>query len=217
MASPAGYYNRTIGYNSRVPRSKTIPDDVLLAAGLEIVHRRGPAALSFATLADVVGLASSTIVQRFGSKANLLRATLLHAWDQLDRDTVTAMTAASRDAAGVVDLLVALSGQYEANDYADQLMVLREDLRDPVLRSRAEAWITTLASSIEQRLVDAPGGSSGLGELVVAHWQGTLTMWGFTRPGPLPAFVRDSLEALLQRILHPATARSQARRKRTRA
>jgi AcrR family transcriptional regulator len=187
-----------------MPRTKTIPDEVLLAEGLEIVHRDGPAALTFSTLAEVVDLASSTIVQRFGSKSELLRATLLYAWDQLDRHTANAAAEASPDAAGVVDLLVALTGQYEANDYADQLIVLREDLRDPVLRSRGEAWIATLASSIEERLVDTPGGSAGLGELVVAHWQGTLTVWGFTRPGPLQDVVRRALEQLLDRILQPA-------------
>lgn len=189
-----------------MPRVKTIPDEVLLSAGLEIVHRDGPAALTFATLASVVDLASSTIVQRFGSKAGLLRATLQYAWDELDGRTAAAAATAATDAAGVVDLLVALSGEYEANDYADQLMVLREDLRDPVLRRRGEEWIATLADSIEERLADAPGGSAGLGGLVVAHWQGTLTVWGFTRPGPLADFVRQSLDELLRRILPPAPA-----------
>jgi AcrR family transcriptional regulator len=188
-----------------MPRIKTIPDEVLLAAGLDIVHRDGPAALTFSTLAAVVDLASSTIVQRFGSKAELLRATLLHAWDQLERHTASAAASASRDAAGVVDLLVTLSGEYEANDSADQLLVLREDLRDPVLRQRGEAWIKTLADCIEERLTDASGGSAGLGELVVAHWQGTLTVWSFTRPGALSAFVRQSLDELLGRVLQPAT------------
>jgi AcrR family transcriptional regulator len=184
-----------------MPRPKTIPDAVLLDAALGIVHRSGPGTLSFAALGGAVGLASSTIVQRFGSKANLLRATLMHAWDALDADTASASASASHDAAGVVDLLVALSGQYEANDYADQLMVLREDLRDPALRARGAAWIAVLAQAVEQRLPDTPGGSEGLGELVVAHWQGTLTVWSFTRPGPLRSVVRWSIETLLQRIL----------------
>ena len=198
-----------------MPRTKTIPDDVLLAAGLEIVHRDGPAALTFSTLAAVVDLASSTIVQRFGSKADLLRATLLHAWDRLDRRTASAVADASRDPAGVVDLLVALSGEYEANDYADQLMVLREDLRDPVLRRRGEQWIATLSGAIDERLADASRGPVGLGDLVIAHWQGTVILWGFTRPGPLPAFVRESLEELLRRIL-PAPSATPARRTRAR-
>ena len=41
----------------------------------------------------------------------------------------------------------------------------------------------------------------GLGRLVVAHWQGTLTVWSFTRPGPLPDTVRDALTDLLERIV----------------
>jgi AcrR family transcriptional regulator len=187
-----------------VPRTRTISNDVVLDAALEIVHRAGPAALSFAVLADAVGLAGSTVVQRFGTKAALVQAALLRAWDHLDAATAVAIDSATPDANGVVDMLVALSGQYEANDYADQLMVLREDLRDPTLRARGEAWITTLADAIEERLPDAPGGATDLGVLVIAHWQGTVTVWGFTRPGPLPAVVRGALELLLERILgHP--------------
>jgi AcrR family transcriptional regulator len=184
-----------------MPRKRTIPDEVLLDAALGLVHRSGPAALSFAALASQVGLAGSTIVQRFGTKADLLQAALLLAWDRLDAATADAAATASSDAAGVVDMLVALSGQYEANDFADQLLVLREDLRDPVLRARGDAWIATLAAAVESRLADAPGGSRGLGELVVAHWQGTLTVWSFTRPGPVDTTVRHALGALLARLL----------------
>lgn len=184
-----------------MPRKRTISDEALLDTALGIVHQSGPAALSFATLAAQVGLAGSTIVQRFGTKANLLRAALLLAWDRLDADTTTATAKASADAGGVVDMLVALSGQYEAHDFADQLLVLREDLRDPVLRARGEAWIAALVDAIEQRLSDAPGGPDGLGELVVAQWQGALTVWSFTRRGPVDAFVRRSLDTLLDRLL----------------
>ena len=46
-----------------------------------------------------------------------------------------------------------------------------------------------------------PGGPDGLGELVVAHWQGTLTVWGFTRAGRVDRVVRRFLEALLDRLL----------------
>jgi len=190
-----------------VPRPKTIPDEVLLDAALEIVRRSGPAALSFGPLAADVGLAPSTVVQRFGSKADLLQATLLRAWDRLDAATAAAMEATSHDAPGVVDLLVALSGQYQEDDFADQLMVLREDLRDPVLRARGAAWIDTLADAIEERLRGAPGGPDGLGQLIVAEWQGTLTVWGFTRPGPLPPLVRRSLQELLRRLRVPLPSR----------
>jgi AcrR family transcriptional regulator len=187
-----------------VPRAKTIPDDVLLDAALNLVHHGGPPALSFATLGGVVGLAGSTIVQRFRTKENLLRATLLHAWDRLDAETARVMSQAPNGPAGVVDMLVALSGQYEASAYADQLMVLREDLRDRALRARGKRWLATLAAGIEARLDGAPGGTAGVGQLVVAQWQGTLTVWSFTRSGPVDAVVRSAIESLLDRIMRPA-------------
>jgi AcrR family transcriptional regulator len=183
-----------------VPRHRTVPDERLLDVALEIVHGSGPSALSFATLASRVGLAGSTIVQRFGTKADLLQSALLHAWDRLDADTVAATASAAQDATGVVDLFVALSGTYDADDFADQLMVLREDLRDPVLRERGRRWFAVLARAVEERLSATPGVSDGLGELVVAHWQGTWTVWSFTREGSLPSFVRRSMEQLLEHL-----------------
>ena len=147
-----------------------------------------------------MGLAGSTLVQRFGSKANLLRAALLLAWDRLDADTTRALARAGDGGAGVVDMLVMLSGQYRPDTFADQLLILREDLRDPVLRARGQEWLAALSDGIEQRLSDAPGGGRGLGELILTHWQGTLTIWGFRRRGAISTQVRRSLTDLLDRL-----------------
>jgi AcrR family transcriptional regulator len=183
-----------------MPRKRTISDDVLLDAALAVVRSSGPDGLSFGVLAPLVGLAPSTVVQRFGSKAGLLQATLLRAWDHLDADTAAADAAAPVDPAGAVELLVRLSGQYdEHGDLADQLLVLREDLRDPVLRARGAAWIATLGAAVERRLPAAPGGPSGWGRLLVTQWQGALTVWSFTRDGPLPDAIRAALTELVDR------------------
>ena len=163
-----------------MPRKRTISDQDLLDAALVVVRASGPDALTFAALGARAGLAGSTIVQRFGTKAGLLRAALSRAWDLLDADTAAADRDVPASPAGVIELLVRLSGQYDPDDYADQLLILREDLRDPVLRARGEAWVATLIEAIERRLERTPGGGTGLGRLFVTHWQGTLTVWGFT-------------------------------------
>src|SRR4051794_26254279 len=98
-------------------RPRSVSDAIVLDAALDIVHRSGPAALSFGALAAASGLAGSTIVQRFGSKEGLLRATLARAWDRLDASTAAAIADASLDAAGVVDLFVALTGHYDPDDF----------------------------------------------------------------------------------------------------
>lgn len=174
-----------------MPRKRTITDEVLLDHALEVLREVGPEGLTFGAVAEQAGMAASTIVQRFGSKPRLLRAALLRAWDRLDDDTTAAVAAAGRGAKGVIDLLVQLSGQYEAHDYADQLRILREDLRDPVLTDRGRAWLAVLAEAIEARLPNVSG------MLVVAQWQGTLTVWSFTREAPVADMVRRNLREYL--------------------
>jgi AcrR family transcriptional regulator len=183
-----------------MPRKRTISDAAVLDEALVIVHTSGPEALTFGALAPRVGLAASTIVQRFGTKATLLHTALSRAWDLLDEQTAMAIDDAPLEPIGVIELLVQLSGQYEAHDFADQLKVLREDLRDPVLRARGQTWMATLTEAIERRLTETPGGAAGVGKLVVAHWQGTLTVWSFTRDAPLTTAVRNALDDLFGRL-----------------
>jgi AcrR family transcriptional regulator len=188
-----------------MPRKRSVPDDVLLDAALTVVRSADPQSLTFAALAERSGLAASTIVQRFGTKAALLQAALLRAWDLLDAATAAAIAQARPGPDGVVEMLVRLTDQYtsDAADYADQLLVLREDLRDPVLRERGRRWVGTLAAAVEQRL-DPEGGAGGLGTLVVAQWQGTLTVWSFTRAAPPEDVVRAALDELLGRLSRPS-------------
>lgn len=103
-------------------------------------------------------------------------------------------------AGGVIDMLVQLSGQYDARDVADQLLVLREDVRDPALRARGDAWIATLITVIEDRLPAGSGRADGLGKLIVAHWHGTLTVWSFSPDGLVMDAVRASLGHLCDRL-----------------
>jgi AcrR family transcriptional regulator len=196
-----------------MPRKRTIPDEDLLDAALGLVRAVGPEAVSFGSLASRVGLAPSTLVQRFGSKPALLQAALLRAWAQLEAATDDAIAAAPDGPAGVVELLVSLTGQYDAHDFADQLRVLREDLRDPVLRERGRAWFATLSEAVEARLVGASGRDVDLGRLVVATWQGTLTVWSFTRDAPVVDVVRHTLEGLLGRLLPVASRPPRGRRR----
>jgi AcrR family transcriptional regulator len=185
-----------------MPRKRTVSDEAILDAALTVAETRGPAALTFQALSAEVGLAPATLVQRFGTKAGLLQAALLRAWDQLDEATAAADAQAGDGPAGVVDLLVRLSGQYDPSEDADQILLLREDLRDPVLRARGQAWIATLETAVERRLPDAP---PGVGGLVVSLWQGSLTVWQFQRQGPLDLALGRSVAALLAALGYPVS------------
>ena len=194
-----------------MPRKRSVSDESILDDALRLAETRGPAALTFSALSAEVGLAPATLVQRFGTKAGLLRAALLRAWDHLDAATAAADAAAPEGPDGVVELVTALSRQYDPSEDADQILLLREDLRDPVLRARGRTWIAALAAAVERRL---PGAEPGVGRLVVAQWQGSLTVWQFHREGELDVALGEAVAALLDALGFPVSRPRAPRRRR---
>ncbi|MDA0184848.1 hypothetical protein OJ997_31385 [Solirubrobacter phytolaccae] len=172
-----------------MPRPKTRTDEEVLDAAL-LSLRYGQ--LTFAGVAHASGLSAATLVQRFGNKNRLRQRALLRAWDLLDARTAELAASAPLTPAGAIDLLVGLSGQYDEIDrYADNLMLLREDLRDPVLRARGAAWERELIAALEARC------GAGTGALLAAHWQGAVTWWAFRPESGLEAELRASLGRLV--------------------
>lgn len=183
-------------------RPKTMPDRDVLAAALKVMHEKGPEALTFASLAAACGLSASTLVQRFKNKEELARAALLFAWDDLDAKTEAAITAAPRTPEGAVEILVALSGDYGGIEaYAEGLLMLREDFRDPRLRARGSAWGAVISTAITACFASTPCTPDNIGMLMASQWQGCLLWWGFNPAGPIDAHVRRSLEEFVAAVL----------------
>lgn len=190
-----------------MPRPKTLSDEDVLKAAHRLIHERGPEALTFAKLARVCGLSSSTLVQRFKSKAGLMQSTLMHAWDRLDEKTVRLAARVPKTADGAVALLVALSKDYGGiKSYADGLLILREDLRDPALRARGAKWKALLADALDDCFTQVPQAPPGIGLLIASQWQGALLWWSFDPQGELESFVEDSLNRFIAAVVtrHPA-------------
>ncbi len=182
-----------------MPRPKSQSDAHVLEAALALMHQGGPEALTFASLSDACGLAGATLVQRFGGKADLKQRALLHAWDRLDEKTAQLASTVPRSPRGAIALLVELSQQYGGiESYAEGLLVLREDLRDPVLRARGAAWKQALIEALENCVPNAP---AGFGLLMATHWQGALLWWSFDPRERLEVYVEQSLQSLVSSLL----------------
>ncbi|MBX4869501.1 TetR family transcriptional regulator [Rhizobium bangladeshense] len=184
-----------------MPRRRTLSDEQLLAMVLALIHAEGPDAATFAAVAKASGLSGSTLVQRFATKAAMLRAALLYAWDRLDAQTAKLADTLPKTPDGAVALLVGLSQDYgdDAAAYGEGLLVLREDFRDPVLRARGAAWGTALTAAIARCFgsADAP---ETIARLMLAQWQGSLTWWGFGADGPVAAYVERELRRFLSAV-----------------
>jgi AcrR family transcriptional regulator len=177
-------------------RPRSISDAALLDSVLAVMRRAGPGGVTFASVAAETGLAGATLVQRFGSKPAMLQAALLRAWDLLDARTAACDAAAPQTPAGAIAMLVALSSDYgEGDEYAEGLLVLREDLRDPVLRARGVAWGNVLAGALGRRLGGSGRARPDLGQLMAAQWQGAVLWWGFHRRARLTDAVARALGA----------------------
>jgi AcrR family transcriptional regulator len=192
----------------KMPRPKTRSDTDVLATAHRLVHERGPEALTFARLAQASGLSASTLVQRFKTKAALVQGTLLHAWDLLDEKTARLAGAVARTPDGAVELLVALSQDYGGIEaYANGLLVLREDLRDPVLRARGAAWKRSLSAALDDCFAQTPHAPPGIGLLLATQWQGSLLWWSFDPQDEVEHFVEDSLKRFVSAITSTRSAR----------
>jgi AcrR family transcriptional regulator len=185
-----------------MPRPKTRSDEDVLDAANKLMHERGPEALTFENVAKVSGLSAATLVQRFESKAGLKQRTLLRAWDLLDERTERAVNSVPRTPAGAVELLVALSRDYGSIEtYAEGLLILREDLRDPVLRARGAAWQAVLSSALDACFAEVRNAPPGIGLLLAAQWQGALLWWSFDPREPVEKFVEASLSGFVAAVI----------------
>lgn len=185
-----------------MPRPKRLPDEQILDVAHRLIHRDGPAALTFARLSKEAGLSGATLVQRFGNKEELIQSALLRAWDQLDERTEQLAGEMAKTPEGAVGILVALSGNYgDIETYADGLQVLREDFRDPALRARGAAWKAALSDVLDACFRDVPGAPSGMGLLMMTQWQGALLWWGFDPKGAVSDYVDAALRRFLDAIM----------------
>ncbi|MEM0455121.1 MAG: hypothetical protein QXM81_04730, partial [Nitrososphaerota archaeon] len=157
----------------RVPRPirRRLDPEVPLITGQRVLDTlfpallsTGPAGLTFAAAAKASGLSAATLVQRFGDRGALLQAILLRAWDRLDAETEAADAQMAVTPQGAVDLLMRLTPtDTAARTLTDGLLLLREDIRHPVLRARGKAWGKRLAVALGRRLSDNPETAQRLG------------------------------------------------------
>lgn len=193
-----------------MPRPKTQSDERILEIALSVMGERGPDVLTFSTLAERCGLSAATLVQRFGNKEKLKKSALLLAWDQLDAETVRLAASVPRTPDGAIELLIGLTRGYgEIDTFAEGLLMLREDLRDPVLRARGAAWKANLCEALEACFSQTSRCPVGIGLLAATHWQGSLLWWSFDPKQKVEDYVEESLRGFIAKVAeHPCDSGS---------
>jgi len=177
-----------------MPRTKTLSDDAVLDGVARVMFRKGPQDFTLAEAAREAGVSAATLVQRFGDKHALIVRAVARDNDRFAE--ILARPAPARGAEAVVDFFRRMTDAFgEAGDFADQLLWLREDMRDPALNALARERFAALRTAIAARMPPLPIAPSIAARLVEAQWQGALNQWGVEPKGTLADYVAESLSA----------------------
>lgn len=187
-----------------MPRPRTISDEAILDAVLALAHRVGPARVTLAAVAAEAGLAAATLVQRFGTKRDLLLAADKRGVDlwvgALDR-----ATAPSPLARVVEGLVLAVDPQTTPEQMANSVAMLQLDLAEPDFHAEtlrgARAVRARIADDLTAALAagELPANTdvAALAKLVETTYHGAMIGWAIHREGTLTDWMREQLEAVL--------------------
>jgi AcrR family transcriptional regulator len=190
------------------PRPRTVHDDAILDAAIDVLSRLGSERMTLADVGAQVGLSAATLVQRFGSKRELMLALLRHVIGNIEARFETAIAnhtspldalyAAAADRAGPLDGHVTL---------AHRLAFYLSELDDPEFHSVAkenhrravEGFKRLIDNAVDAgELADGYTDSAQLADAIYTMQMGSLVNWAVTSEGTLNAKIRRELDVLLR-------------------
>jgi AcrR family transcriptional regulator len=187
------------------PRPRETSDQELLAATARVMQRLSPSRLTLADVAREAGVVPATLIQRFGTKRELLLANC-KAWTS----QVAGQFAAARARYGsplktLIELYVECSSFVATPEsMANGLAYLQIDLTDPdfhaVLLKQYEIMRHETKKLLDQAVAAhelKPCDTAQLARLVQQVNGGAMLDWAVFRKGSLASWLRASLEALL--------------------
>lgn len=173
-------------------RRKTLSDEAVLDAALRVMTVKGPLDFTLADIGAATGLAPATLVQRFGGKAELVHAAF--ARDNVRFIERLAAAPKTTGPAAVIALFLMLTPRtVDVGLFADQLLWLRQDMRDPLMNGLARDRFAALRAAIAERLPPLPMAPQDAARLIEAQWQGALNQWGLEPQGDLADYITGQL------------------------
>ena len=192
------------------PRPRKVSDDEVFQAMQRTMSRLGPGALTLAEIAAEAGVTAGALVQRFGSKRDLLLA-LSDRFSGGTKEMFAALRKANRSPLAALraygDCISGLATSPEA--LARNLSYLQIDLTDPDLRKHLVAQAR--ASRVELQAIIKEAVAAGelvrhvnptrLARTVEAILGGSMMSWAYHEEGTATEWMREDLDAVLRPYL----------------
>ena len=200
------------------PRRRKAEDADVFAAMVRVMLRVGPAELTLGAIAAEAGVTASALVQRFGSKRQLLHAHARYAAATGDIGLAAPRTARASSPLRALRAVTAVHAQLAESPRAAMrnLAYLLNDLADPVLRRHLLRLRRAARAGYEQLLADAVVAGElradtnveALARAIEVTLDGSYVAWTLYREGPAATHLRTDLDATLRPYLKRGAERA---------
>ncbi len=190
------------------PRPRTVHDDAILEAAVGVLSRIGPEKMTLADVGSAVGLSAATLVQRFGSKRELMLALLRYATADIDARFEAAIDGHESPLDGLFAAATSRPGPIDGSvSFANRMAFYMSQLDDAEFREiavengqRAVAGYKRLLDSAVEAGELSVGytDTAQLGETIYSMMMGSLVTWAVMNEGTYQAKMRRDLDLLLR-------------------
>jgi len=187
------------------PRPRTVSDAEILRATAEVIGRVGPHRLTLADVGAEAGLSAAALVQRFGSKRQLLLRLTSGEGVEVEDGLASMLARGDSPLTALVDAMACFGRMARTpEEMANHLAFLQMDLSDPDFHRNARAHFdATLFATVAQLEASIAAGelvsteTQALARAVYSVTSGALLNWAIHREGTAEASIRSELEVLL--------------------
>ena len=191
------------------PRPRTVEDAQILAAAARVIGRVGPSKITLALVTEEVGLAPATLIQRFGSKRELLLA-LARAGTGDDKEFVSRLRHEHSSPLQVLrEYLLSFARMASTpEEVANHLAFFQMDLADPefrkltrkILRANEATVVGLLEETLEAGELTHCD-PRDLAPVLTIVAQGSLLSWAIHRKGTARRWVARHLQTCFEPYL----------------
>jgi AcrR family transcriptional regulator len=191
------------------PRPKTVDDAAVAAAFARVIAKLGPSRLTLAAIAREAGLSPATLIQRFGSKRQLLVELSKGAGDA--GPLVERLRGEGTDP---LEIVRAVLLHYASMAPTPEVMInsfgayLQIDLADPALRRFVVASTKQNLALMAQLLREAEASGAivcpdpaGTARVLLATTTGSLLHWAASREGKAAVWLARDVDAALAPLI----------------
>ncbi|HJU43840.1 MAG TPA: helix-turn-helix domain-containing protein [Vicinamibacterales bacterium] len=192
------------------PRPRKVSDDDVFNAAYQVMQRLGPGELTLADIANEAGVTAGALVQRFGSKRDLLlklselysagTGEMFAQLRKAHRSPLATLRAYAECMAGMAATPTALlrNLQYLQLDLTD------EDFRknfEKSARATREELQNLVRDAIEAKELVSSTNARQLARTIEAVIGGSMLSWAYYQEGTAAKYIRDDLNAVLKPYL----------------